>query len=51
MRMQTDAERQSWRTEFFPKMKKAIADNSSDPEETLLMIQKIEDLVEDLEWR
>ena len=34
--------------EIFLKMKQAIANNSSDPEETLLMIQKIEDLVESI---
>ena len=51
MRMQTDAERQRWKKEFFPKMKQAVAENSSDRDETLSMIQKIEDLVKDLEWR
>jgi hypothetical protein len=38
-------------SEFQPKMKRAIAENSSNPEETREMIRKIEDLVLDLEWR
>ncbi len=51
IRVQTDAERQSWKADFQPKMIKAIAENSSDPEETREMIKAIEDLVLDLEWR
>jgi TRAP-type C4-dicarboxylate transport system substrate-binding protein len=51
IRVQTDAERQTWKSEFQPKMKRAIAENSSNPEETREMIRKIEDLVLDLEWR
>ena len=51
MRMQTAAEREAWKAEFYPKVKAAIVEKSSDPEETLLMIQKIEDRVTDLEWR
>ena len=51
IRMQTDEERQAWKTEFQPKMKRAIADNTENADETLAMIQKIEDLVKDLEWR
>ncbi len=50
MRLQTDAERQAWKAEFYPKVKAHVVENSSDPEETLAMIQKIEDLVQDLEW-
>ena len=51
MRMQTAAERQAWKAEFHPKIKASIVEKSSDPDETLAMIQKIEDLVKDLEWR
>ena len=51
IRVQTDAERQAWKAAFQPKMKWAIADNTDDPDETLAMIQKIEDLIKDLEWR
>jgi TRAP-type C4-dicarboxylate transport system substrate-binding protein len=51
IRVQTDAERKRWKDEFQPKMIKAIADNSSDPDETREMIKAIEDLVLDLEWR
>ena len=51
IRVQTDAERQAWKAELQPKMKRAIADNTDDPDETLAMIQKIQDLVKDLEWR
>lgn len=50
MRMQTAAERQAWKAEFHPKIKASIVEKSSDPDETLAMIQKIEDLVKDLEW-
>jgi len=51
MRMQTAAEREAWKAAFHARMKSAIAKNSSDPAETLAMIQKIQDLVKDLEWR
>jgi TRAP-type C4-dicarboxylate transport system substrate-binding protein len=51
IRMQSDEERQAWKAEFQPKMKRAIADNTENADETLAMIQKIEDLVKDLEWR
>jgi TRAP-type C4-dicarboxylate transport system substrate-binding protein len=51
IRVQTDAERQRWKDEFQPKMIKATAENSSDPDETREMIKKIKDLVRDLKWR
>ena len=51
MRMQTDAERQAWKAEFYPVIKELAVSSSSDSDETRKMIQKIEDLVDDLKWR
>ena len=51
MRMQTDAERQAWKAEFYPVIRELAITSSSDPDETREMIQKIADLVDDLEWR
>jgi len=51
MRMQTDAERAAWKAEFYPRIKDLAISNSEDPAVTREMIQKIEDLVSDLEWR
>jgi TRAP-type C4-dicarboxylate transport system substrate-binding protein len=51
MHMQTDAERQEWKAEFYPIIRELAQSNSSDPEETSAMIDAIEDLVKDLEWR
>jgi TRAP-type C4-dicarboxylate transport system substrate-binding protein len=51
MRVQTDAERAAWKAEFYPPIKELAISTSGDPEETRFMIEKIEDLVSDLEWR
>ena len=51
MRIQTDAERAAWKAEFYPRIKELAIATSSDPEETRMMIGKIEDLVSDLDWR
>jgi len=51
MRMQTDAERKAWKAEFYPVIEALAVSSSSDPDETREMIRKIEDLVNDLEWR
>ncbi len=51
MRMQTDAEREAWKAEFHAPIKELAISKSDDPEETRIVIQKIEDLVNDLEWR
>jgi len=48
MRMQTDAERAAWKAEFYPPIKELAISTSSNPEETSVMIQKIEDLILDL---
>lgn len=50
MRMQTASERAAWKAAFHFKIKASIVEKSSDPDEALSMIQKIEDLVKDLEW-
>jgi TRAP-type C4-dicarboxylate transport system substrate-binding protein len=51
MHMQTDAERQEWKAEFYPIIKDLAVSKSSDPEETLAMIKAIEDLRSDQKWR
>ncbi|MBT5185878.1 MAG: hypothetical protein HOH19_03035 [Kordiimonadaceae bacterium] len=51
MHIQTSAERERWKAEFYPKMVKAVSDRSSNPSETLGMIKKIEALVDDLRWQ
>ncbi len=51
MRMQTDAERRAWKAEFYPVITELAISSSSNRDETREMIEKIEDLVKDLEWR
>jgi len=51
MRMQTDAERQAWKAEFYPPIKELAVSTSSDPDVTREMIRKIDELVDDLKWR
>jgi len=51
MHMQTNEERQEWKAEFYPIIKELVLSKSSDPEETLAMIQAIEDLNSHLDWR
>ncbi|MBT5072894.1 MAG: hypothetical protein HOH18_10240 [Kordiimonadaceae bacterium] len=48
---QTSAERERWKTEFYPKMLKSVIEKSSDPQKTAEMIDQIENLVKDLEWQ
>lgn len=47
----TSAERNRWKAEFYPKMVEAVVAKSSNPNETLEMIKKIEALAEDLRWQ
>ncbi len=51
MRMQTDAERQAWKSEFYPIIRELAVSESSDPEKTSAIISAIENLVSDLVWR
>ena len=51
MHMQTDTERQEWKTEFYPIIRELTISKSSDAEKTSAMIKAIEDLASDLDWR